>query len=386
MCVAKIMFSLIRTELCGETADQETIKGLSADELSELYALSNAHDLAHIIGSALSKCGKLGSDLISEKFRRKAMLAVSRYECLNYEFNRICEELEAAEIPFLPLKGSVIRAFYPEPWLRTSCDIDVLVHPENLEKATDLLVKRLEYTKCQLDTHDISLYAGNGVHLELHYDLLEKGTTKAADVVSRNVWEYVSPKKNYVYWQEVSGEFFYFYHIAHMAKHFYTGGCGIRPFVDLWILDQLVGMDRVRQDALLRQGNLLHFANVVRKLSRIWFEREETDDVFRQMEEFILSGGVYGIKKNHIAVQQEKVGGRLKYTLARVFVHYDVINLQYPILQKHRWLMPVMQVCRWCRLIFSGQTRRIMREMKYSYSISPEDAENMRIFLNNIGL
>ena len=73
--------------------------------------------------------------------------AVFRYEQLNYENERICMALEKAQIPFIPLKGSIIRKYYPESWMRTSCDVDVLVHEEDAEKAVDVLVKEYGYTQ-----------------------------------------------------------------------------------------------------------------------------------------------------------------------------------------------------------------------------------------------
>ncbi|MBO4954226.1 MAG: nucleotidyltransferase family protein, partial [Clostridia bacterium] len=36
-------------------------------------------------------------------------------------------------IDFMPLKGAVIRQYYPEPWMRTSCDIDIHVKKDRLE-------------------------------------------------------------------------------------------------------------------------------------------------------------------------------------------------------------------------------------------------------------
>lgn len=64
---------------------------------------------------------------------------------INHEYNRICDALESVEISFLPLKGSVLRQYYPEPWMRTSCDIDILVHENDLEKTTEYLVRDLGY-------------------------------------------------------------------------------------------------------------------------------------------------------------------------------------------------------------------------------------------------
>ena len=48
------------------------------------------------------------------------MIAIYRYEKINYELNRLRSALNEAQIPFIPLKGSVLRQYYPEPWMRTS--------------------------------------------------------------------------------------------------------------------------------------------------------------------------------------------------------------------------------------------------------------------------
>jgi hypothetical protein len=181
-------------------------------------------------------------------------------------------------------------------------------------------------------------------------------------------------------------EMFYFYHIAHMAKHFENGGCGIRAFIDLCILDTLPDSDISKQNALLEKGNLMKFANVVRKLSRVWLVAENYDLISHQMEDYILRGGVYGNSENRIMLQQQKKGGRLKYALLKIFIPYDIIKFHYPILQKHRWLTPFMEVRRWCKLIFCGHLKRATKELRYNNNVSSSEAENIKLFLENIGL
>ena len=104
------------------------------------------------------------------------------------------------------------------------------------------------------------------------------------------------------------------------------------------------------------------------------------------MENYIIRGGVYGNKENQILVQQQKKGGRLRYALSKIFIPYDVIKLHYPILQKHRWLTPVMEVRRWGKLIFCGHLKRTTRELKYNASLKEADADSTQKFLNDIGL
>ena len=270
--------------------------------------------------------------------------------------------------------------------MRTSCDIDILVHENDLEKTTEYLVRDLGYIYDRKGPHDVSLYLQSQLHLELHYTLIGDGVAKSSCEVLKNVWQsaFLQKKKEHRY--EMTDEMFYFYHIAHMAKHFEKGGCGIRPFIDLWILDNIKDVDHDKRDELLSQGNLLRFAEVARMLSRVWFENNEHTEITKKMERYILRGGIYGTNENRIAVQQQKRGGRLKYALSKIFIPYDNIKFHYPILQKHRWLMPIMEVRRWLKLVFCGHAKRTVRELSYNQMISKDTSNENKIFLEEIGL
>lgn len=208
---------------------------------------------------------------------------------------------------------------------------------------------------------------------------------KSSEVL-KSVWDIAIIQEPYKYWCKMPDEMFYFYHVAHMTKHFENGGCGIRPFIDLWILDNIEGINQSDRDELLKRGGLLNFVEVARRLSKVWFDNAEHDDITKQMEQYILRGGVYGTSENRITIQQQKKGGRLKYALSKIFIPYDIIKFHYQILQKHRWLTPFMEVRRWFKLVFCGHARRTMRELKYNNNISYSEAENTQSFLKNIGL
>ena len=130
----------------------------------------------------------------------------------------------------------------------------------------------------------------------------------------------------------------------------------------------------------------MKFASAARKLSRIWFSDEEFDAVSKQMENYILRGGVYGSDGNRIAVQQQKQGGKFKYLLSKIFLPYEEIKFHYPILEKHRWLTPFMEIRRWCKLIFCGHMKRSIKELSYNQSISSAEEKATKEFLFNIGL
>ena len=379
-----ILFALLRSAIRGTELTEAERSSYRAEMLGPLLKISSKHDVAHLVVLQLKK-----SELISNEqtdIEKSILAAVYRYERLRQEYEKLCNALEGAQIPFLPLKGAVIRKYYPEAWMRTSCDIDVLVREDDGEKARQILVREHGYTDNGKSSHDFSFFSPGNVDLELHYELMEDAYANDASKVLQQVWHSSTVRDGTAFHYEMPDELFYFYHIAHMAKHFENGGCGIRPVIDLWILDHIRDADKEKRDALLREGKLLKFAQAVRKLSRVWFENEEYDPISKQMEEYILSGGVYGNNQNRIVVQQQKEGGKLRYALSKIWIPYDVIKFQYPVLQKHKWLMPAMEVRRWCKLIFCGHLKRTTRELRYNSGISTEKAEQTQALLRGIGL
>lgn len=382
--VTNILFALLRCAVCETKLTGQERAQYSPGMLPELLRMASKHDVAHLLVVGLKK-----NDLLTKedaKLEAHMLKAVYRHERMRYAYEEICNALEEAQIPFLPLKGSVIRKYYPEPWMRTSCDIDILVHSEDWEKARAYLQQQRNYVELGRSTHDVSLETPNGIHVELHYNLMEEGRVKNAIGVLRSVWDYATLRENSGYWYEMTDAYFYFYHIAHMAKHFEVGGCGIRPFLDLWILDHKEDADIPARNALLEQGKLLPFAEGARRLSEVWLAGREPDALTRQMENYLLRGGIYGSAENRVALQQRKQGGRLGYLLSRIFAPYAILKRYYPVLEKHPWLFPAMQVRRWLMLLRPDVAQRTRRELLVNGTLDKTRAEDMHALLKSLGL
>ncbi len=377
------LFALLGSVMRGIPMSEQEKNLCDTNRLTALYHLSKKHDIAHLVGFALKSNDLSGTPELMDKFKQIQIGAVLRYEQLNYEQNELFVALEAAKIPFLPLKGSVIREYYPQPWLRTSCDVDVLVPQEKLEEAVSYLVQQCGYIRKGKGSHDVALLTPSRQNIELHYTLIED--EHAGAHVLEDVWSRVKPKPGYQYWQIMPDALFYYYHIAHMAKHFELGGCGIRPLVDLWLLDKQFYDEKLR-DELLKQGGLLRFAEAARRLSHIWLDSAEMDELCLQMQNYILHGGVYGTRENLVKVYQTKKGGKGSYAVYRIFLSYDALKYQYPVLEKHRWMMPVCQVRRWCRIAFGGRLKHAVQELSYNQEIHTEQMDETKVFLTRLGL
>ncbi len=348
----------------------------SVPDEAALFLLAQRHDLAQVPADVLP-------DVTDGRFRTARYAAVMRYEQQRHELAAVRACFTEAGIAFLPLKGAVLRAWYPQPWWRTGCDIDILVHREELERAVQVLEQELGYRREGAGAHDVSLFSSGGVHLELHFDIAEDSIDERVRAVLADVWT-VSAADGYEY--RMSDAMFYFYHIAHMAKHIESGGCGVRTFLDLWILRHRVPHDAAARQALLERGGLTRFAAVAEQLCERWFSGAPAEDAAVWLEAFILCGGIYGSGETLAAMQQTRDGGRIRYVWELLFLPYRHLQYQYPILTAHPWLYPVCAVRRLVRLLIGRDRRRAAAQLKSAAGVTREERRAAARLMEALGL
>ena len=383
MTSINLTLELFRLAIVGGELSEEIQKELTTDKLAEIYKISKSHDLAHLIGEVFSRA-KLQEAQCVKPFLFAKSMASFRYVQNAYELEQITALFDDEKIPYIPLKGSMLRKYYPEPWMRTSCDIDILVHETDLDRAGEALKAKLEYTFSERALHDVSYYSQSGVHLELHYDLTEFNG-KFQDF-AKNVWDMSTKKSDASSAYETSNEFFVLYHIAHMAGHLRYGGCGIRPFLDLWLIQNKMTYDKVELERLLSLCDLSKFAETAFALSNVWFGNAKHTELTRDLEEYIVGGGVYGTLENKVAILQTEKKGKLRYIFSRIFLPYNKMKRLYPRLEKAPILLPFYHVKRWLSFLLKKDKKRAVAELKYSATISEEKQQKTEKMLKDLQL
>jgi len=391
--IEKMFIDFLRIGICGGEINKEIKEKITEENLENLYNLAQKHDLAHVVADVLFKQKLMPDYEISVVYKNCLMMSLVRYQQLTYELTRICDLLEENKIPHMPLKGAVIRNCYPEPWFRTSCDIDLLVDREDLQRVGDLFVSKLNFSEPSKNSHDWGFFTENNVHIELHYDLIEQNNLtknqarhKWNSKYLEDVWDEAVLADNKTSEYKMTDEMFYYYHIAHMAKHFENGGCGVRTILDLWIFNNNVGYDRSKIETMLNDSGLTKFESSVRKLSEVWFSGCDEDEIIGTLGTFILTGGIYGNIENRVAIKQNKNGGKLNYVGSRIFIPYEFLKFRYPILQKHKWLLPICHVRRWFHLIFKGRIGYSLNELKLNQQLTDEKIKSVTELLEILGI
>lgn len=348
--ITEIMMQLIGSEVLKKTLSLPVGTPLTDKNLITLLLLSRKHGVAHLTASALLNNGYLENCPQRELFLNEIYTAVYAQEKMSVAYDEICSVLEKNKIPYIPLKGAVIRSLYPNPWMRTSCDIDILVKEETLENAIKAITSVEGYCCEGESKHDVVIKSPEGIVIELHYRLLGNKKSSFNIKALYDVWENAYPAENSEYKYELTDDIFYYYHILHMAKHFRIGGCGMRPFIDLLLMDNKYKSNFKSIDRLLKKGGLAAFADNARKLSRVWFLGEEHSEITLQMQNFIIEGGMFGTKKTRMVSNSQR--GKFRYIFSRIFVPTNYLKRDYPVLNKYPFLSPWCFVLRLFSLTF----------------------------------
>lgn len=374
-----IFFALLRSAIKNENEEIS----LADVDYEALFSLAKFHDLAHIVYYVLKKRDSLPEDEIGKKFKDQYDIAIYRHIRRTTAIAEVRKILENAHIPFILLKGVVLMDLYPEQWMRTSADIDVLVKEEDVKKVSKVFIESgmIQGEECP---HHISFSDQNKMHIELHFCLIEEFYLRKTSELLKNIWVHSEMRKNFTSEHLMNDEWFYLYHIAHTAKHFKTGGCGVRSVLDVWFLNHKIQYDQAKRCELINESELFYFDIAIKGLSEMWFSKSETISLPDGFESYIINGGIYGTYERDVMIWKKKFNNRFIYYFKRIFLPYKFIKHEYSILKKWPVLLPFCWIARWFRLLKPEKRKQAIEEIRVENSIDSEESERIESLLKEL--
>ncbi len=382
--VNQMLIKLIVSEIGEKPLSLPADFSFSERFLLELYSAAQRHSVQNIIAAALINNDILENSPLKPHFENELYKCVFTHEKMNSAYESFCAELEKERINYIPLKGAVVRELYPQPWLRSSCDIDILISEDDLERAVDKFIGA--YSLVSKGIHDVVLKSEDGVLIELHFNLLGNKKSPVYSEFLENPWRYAELCETGKFCFRFSDEMFYYYHIVHMAKHFRLGGCGLRPFIDLWLMMQDKKYDSPKINSMLKKGKLSDFNSSARKLCSVWFLGEKHDDTTALMQDFIIDGGNFGSKETRLLSEQQRSGNKFKYIFSRIFLPYDELKNHYPILKKHPVFTPFCEICRFFSLLFGKKRSLRKSRVENVKNVSSKRINDINLLFERVGL
>lgn len=367
-------------EILSAVLNEEAAYGIAPEILMSVYRLAKEQDLAHVV-STFVLCSQMEIDPeLDAGFQREEYHSVCRHEQMKYTLEEICGIFDAAGIAYIPLKGAVLRPYYPCESMRLSCDIDILIREADLNLAIEKLEAR-GYQCGERDFHDVLLYSPNKIQLELHFSVREG--IERLDAVLNDAWQYAVPSAGSRH--TFRKEFFVFHMYAHMAYHFLSGGCGVRSLLDIWIMEHKMNVSCSCAEILLKKAGIYQFAIEMSKIANQCFTEKASDAASDPVVEYICRGGTFGSPENNIALYKTKTDSSTAYLIERLFMPYRLMVRLYPVLKKAPYLLPLFWVVRWVTAVFSGKTKKIAAEMISANSIPDQKVAEMKEICTRLG-
>ena len=373
------LIEILRAELTG--TDEADLSGLSDQEFAAIYRLAKAHNLTSMAGDFMSRHGVMNKVIL-----RDMSYAQQKVEAMDRVFAEITKALSEAGIPFLPLKGIVIRKLYPRPWMRLSGDIDILIHPEDRPRVIEALsqIPGMQFKPSVGEDHFTS---ADGITIDVSTILHGPSAIDDHGALMADIWDHASPSAETPALYTLSDAMLYTHAVNHMARHLKTGGCGINHLMDLWVLNHRIPVDAEKKSArlaLIKEKHLERIAEELEKISEKWFSAAETP-VDTELEEYILSGAAHGTQKARVSVNRRDLS-KARYMLNRFFVPYDYLKILFPQIEGKRWLTPFYEVYRWIYHAKNGRTGIIMNEFKESDAMTDDLIELNTGIMDRYGL
>lgn len=340
-----------------------------------LYEFSKSHSVDNIVCKALEKL-----NMMPEQYRKAYMkaykISLVREATQELETQELCGELERLGIKHMLLKGSVMKHLYPTPDLRSMCDVDILYD----RAFSDRLGAIMEENGYELheasgtDNVNLSYLKKPFMNIEFHGVLMDRDIPLYNAYFGENFEHTVQDEGCRVKYPD---EDFFVFMMAHLAKHYFNGGTGLRSLADIWLyLRKKPELDMAKLKAKLKKIELDEFTDIIIGVNGVLFDGNEPNAQQNEVIDYIFHSGTYGTVK-HKSADGMRGGGKIRFLLRRLFPDRDFMAINYPAVRKCAVLLPLFWIVRLLKVLFRKDYRHSDVSMVMSLTESQLDARKI---------
>ena len=334
---------------------------VSRMDLGSVYAVCEDHSLTAIADYALEAVGVKDRDFVQSKEK-----AVRKNILLDAERSAILRRFEEEGIWYMPLKGILLKDWYPKLGMRQMSDNDILFDPEKRERVREIMENSGFFCEHFGKGTDDGYHKEPVSNFEMHVMLFSTKHDEALVQYYGNVKERLIKDSGNKFGYHFTDEDYYIYLIAHEYKHYVTSGTGVRSLLDIYVYMNRFSesLDWEYINGELRKLGIDDFEFESRQLAMKLFSFEKLTVKEKKRLDYYVTSGVYGSLENKVNNKAKKNGTRAGYVFRRLFPTMGFIKSQYPFYYKHKYLIPVLWVKRIFKAIFVDR-KRIESEIKY---------------------
>lgn len=350
--VQKTVVALIKSALTGEKY------ALKQECLQEAFECAIKHNVANMAYYGAVNCGVSTSSA--------EMIGLFPYVCKRMahsekqmrELKALFKAFDENGIEYMPLKGTLLKEIYPKSDMRTMGDADILIRTAQYKKI-EKTVTDLGYAFVKDNVNEL-VWNKKEMLIEFHRYLVAPSHKDLFEFFGDG-WKCANLCKDSKTRFQMNVEDFYFYLFIHFAKHYRSGGIGIRQAVDLWVYrNKTTDLDEELVKSKLEALKMLEFYNNICVMLDVWFGDKESTDKTDFLTNYIFASGNFGTQESREmanVVRESKSSGSVKKSffkkiITTVFLPYKRMVQIYKVLKKAPYLLPFLWVWRLFKGLF----------------------------------
>ncbi|MBQ7544033.1 MAG: nucleotidyltransferase family protein [Synergistaceae bacterium] len=342
---------------CAVNGTKPDAERLAGADFGALLSFASYHMLGAVVAMGLEDAGFTGRDI-----RKHIAFSVRKSVCFEAANREVLAGLEEAGIWYMPLKGAVLKDYYPRFGMREMSDYDILI---DTTRAHDVrrIMQSLGFRTEEFGwgTHDV-YYREPLCNFEMHRELFEASFDEHLHSCYSSVKSRLIKDDGNNYGYHFTPEDFYLYITAHEYKHYSLGGTGLRSLLDVYVLlrrfEGQLDFGYVLSEA--EKLGLSEFEAKNRGLALNLFGNRELTDGEQEMLEYIVQSGVHGNVEISVRNGLKKCGGgKIKYLLSRIFPSMNST--------KHKIYYPALIIFRLLRAL-TLKRHKILLELRHLFS------------------
>ncbi|MBQ6380220.1 MAG: nucleotidyltransferase family protein [Clostridia bacterium] len=310
-----------------------------------------------------------------EKFAAAYQTALEKQEAENEELEKLLGDFRDGNIPYMLMKGIITRKMYPQEIMRSAADIDIYYQSGYTDRVREIFFDNgynLAFSGISSDFYKKVPY----LEVEMHKQLLSP-LTKIGKVFKYNPFLHGITGDGLEY--SMNSEDYYLFHFCHLAQHFYESGAGIKFFMDIKVLRDILELDEEYVYLKLKKYKLTQFHDESVKLANYWFSGAQADETTQTYEEYVLDYGAYG-SGVIFDFNRTNFGKRNKYVSA-IFPNAERLAIHYPDVKENKYKVPYYWIKR--AVDYKGTIRE---RLKTVGSYHHTDFDKIKDFYDKIGL
>ena len=371
----KTAWDLIYLVSCAVNNEKPDLKKSADFDLADIFSLARRHSLTAAASISIEQVTSLPLDFKEEKYK-----VVRRLSLFDIERKKVLDTFEKSGIRYVPLKGIVLKDYYPKAIMREMSDNDILCDSDKLSEIKKLM-EELGYLCKSFGKYHHDVYVNpSGVVFEIHNSLLDK-TTPDLYIYFGNIRDRLIKDDDNDYGFHLTNEDFYIYLVCHLFKHYKHGGTGLRSLLDIYVFNKRFGdsLDPVYLSKELKKLGFIEFESEIKQLALKAFTGQNLSYNENALLEFFTESNTYGTLE-HVMMwklnNDDSKKAKRKYVLARLFPSDEKLKTNHPIIYRHKYLYPFWNT----RRLITGalfNRKRISAEVKRLKKFKTKDKIRM---------